>query len=273
MENLNPAKVASDYIESNIESTQHIVEENIDLMVQDLSKYWLISSTVGAVIGSIGAMYLHNYIKRHNEEKKLKEKEQLEAHKKVFTSYKGEPKLVEDLMKEQLVRNYQFFGENSQNKIRKSYMVVIGLGSIGSSVASSLIRSGVARIKLIDYANITLSCLSSHAFADRKDIGLPKVRTVKKYQLMINENIEVKTHYEFLETGNIHTYIDSQADYVIDCTNHVKSKIEILKYCIDKNLKVITCGSKFMKADPTKLQIRDISESICIFFAFFKRNR
>ena len=34
MENLNPAKVASDYIESNIESTQHIVEENIDLMVQ-----------------------------------------------------------------------------------------------------------------------------------------------------------------------------------------------------------------------------------------------
>lgn len=37
----------------------------------------------------------------------------------------------EEIVREQLVRNYQFFGEEGQKKIRNSYIIVIGAGGIG----------------------------------------------------------------------------------------------------------------------------------------------
>ena len=37
----------------------------------------------------------------------------------------------EMIVREQLVRNYQFFGEEGQNKIRGSYVIIIGLGGVG----------------------------------------------------------------------------------------------------------------------------------------------
>lgn len=37
---------------------------------------------------------------------------------------------LESLMREQLVRNYQYFGED-QDKVRKSFVIVIGCGGIG----------------------------------------------------------------------------------------------------------------------------------------------
>lgn len=38
---------------------------------------------------------------------------------------------LEVLMKEQLVRNYQFFGDEGQEKIRKSFVLVVGCGGVG----------------------------------------------------------------------------------------------------------------------------------------------
>lgn len=38
---------------------------------------------------------------------------------------------LEKLMREQLVRNYQFFGEEPQNKVRNSFVVVVGCGGVG----------------------------------------------------------------------------------------------------------------------------------------------
>jgi hypothetical protein len=35
------------------------------------------------------------------------------------------------IVREQLVRNYQFFGEEAQNKIRNSYILIVGLGARG----------------------------------------------------------------------------------------------------------------------------------------------
>lgn len=49
----------------------------------------------------------------------------------------------EGLMREQLARNYAFFGEEAMAKIRKGSVVVVGCGGVGSWAAVMLVRSYV----------------------------------------------------------------------------------------------------------------------------------
>ena len=47
----------------------------------------------------------------------------------------------EELIQEQLARNYAFFGEESMAKIRKASVVIVGCGGVGSWAAVMLARS------------------------------------------------------------------------------------------------------------------------------------
>ena len=52
----------------------------------------------------------------------------------------------EDLLSEQLVRNYQFFGEEAMKRIRSAFVVVVGVGGVGSHCVNMLARAGVKKI-------------------------------------------------------------------------------------------------------------------------------
>lgn len=47
----------------------------------------------------------------------------------------------EELIREQLARNYAFFGDEGMDKIRRSKVVVVGCGGVGSYAAMMLVRS------------------------------------------------------------------------------------------------------------------------------------
>lgn len=70
--------------------------------------------------------------------------------------------LEDDILSEQFTRNTQFFGEEAQRKIMGSYVVVVGLGGVGSHAAHLLLRSGVSHLKLIDFDQV------GHPFEKRR---------------------------------------------------------------------------------------------------------
>ncbi|TYG83889.1 hypothetical protein ES288_D01G204800v1 [Gossypium darwinii] len=51
-------------------------------------------------------------------------------------------------------RNIQFFGLDSLQKVTSSYVVVIGLGGVGSHAASMLLRSGVGKLLLLGFDQV-----------------------------------------------------------------------------------------------------------------------
>lgn len=53
-----------------------------------------------------------------------------------------------------VIRNIQFFGLSSQKNVTASYVVVIGLGGVGSHAAMMLLRSGVGRLLLVDFDQV-----------------------------------------------------------------------------------------------------------------------
>lgn len=58
---------------------------------------------------------------------------------------------------------------------------MVGLGGVGSHCANMLIRSGVKKMRVIDFDQVTLSSLNRHAVANMKDVGLSKAEVMCRH--------------------------------------------------------------------------------------------
>jgi tRNA A37 threonylcarbamoyladenosine dehydratase len=67
-----------------------------------------------------------------------------------------------------------FFGNESFKSIKNALVIVVGLGGVGSHTANAIVRSGVGRVRLIDFDQVTLSSLNRHAVATMEDVGISK---------------------------------------------------------------------------------------------------
>lgn len=171
----------------------------------------------------------------------------------------------DDLILEQLARNRVFLTDPGLAKLRNAFVVVVGCGGVGSHATAALARSGCAKLRLIDFDQVTLSSLNRHAVATLADVGTPKVHCLRKRL----EQITPWTHFECRnELFNAQSAASQLADmngqkpdFVIDAIDNIDSKVALLAYCYMNNLKVISSMGAGCKSDPTRIFIGDISNS------------
>lgn len=175
----------------------------------------------------------------------------------------------EELVNEQLTRTASFLTPPRFVKLRSSFVIVIGLGGVGSHCTSALARSGVSHIRLIDFDQVTLSSLNRHAVATLADVGTPKVQCVRKrleavvpwVQWECLNEVWRDAHGERLLAGWDHGR-GRKPDYVVDAIDNIDSKVELLKYCHEHDIKVVSSMGAGCKSDPTRIFVGDISTSI-----------
>lgn len=174
------------------------------------------------------------------------------------------PEYSEELIQEQLARNYTFLGDEGMDKIRNQRIVIVGCGGVGSWVATMLVRSGVSHIRLIDFDQVTLSSLNRHAVANLQDVGTSKVDCLKNHLQKIAPwcKIEVENKLWNLESSHELLYgNDFQPTYIADCIDNIDTKVDLLAYCYQEKLPVISSGGASCKSDPTRINIADMSKT------------
>ncbi|WWC96509.1 hypothetical protein V866_003377 [Kwoniella sp. B9012] len=167
----------------------------------------------------------------------------------------------EGLIREQLTRNYNFLGEESMDKVRNSYVVVVGCGGVGSWCALMLLRSGVGRLLLIDFDLTTLSSLNRHACATLEDVGTPKVIAMQKYFKKVAPWAEVDVQVGLWRKGSEAEKWLEGADWVVDAIDNLETKADLLTHCHKNGIKVFASMGAGAKQDPTRVQIADISNT------------
>lgn len=170
-------------------------------------------------------------------------------------------KMDESLVLELLARNIAFFGEEGVQKIRKAFVVVLGAGAVGSWTTVMLARSGIEHIRIVDSGRVRLETMSRNAVAKIVDIGKSKATIMSKYiaDVAPNADIEAVTTHFSLET--MEELLAGKPDYVVDTLPDVASKVWLAKYCKEHDIKIISSMSAGAKADPTLMQMTDISNS------------
>ncbi|KAK1439306.1 hypothetical protein QVD17_05122 [Tagetes erecta] len=169
--------------------------------------------------------------------------------------------LKDDIVSEQLTRNIQFFGFDAQQKVTASYVVVIGLGGVGSHAASMLLRSGVGRLLLVDFDQVSLSSLNRHAVATRTDVGTPKALCLKNHFLSIYPECHIDAKVLLYDDSSEEEILSGDPDFVLDCIDNIDTKVALLAACVRRGLKVLSATGAGARADPTRIRVADLRES------------
>jgi tRNA A37 threonylcarbamoyladenosine dehydratase len=166
-------------------------------------------------------------------------------------------------MENQFSRTELIIGKENVDKLKKSKVIVFGLGGVGSYVVEALARAGIGSLVLIDNDVVSESNINRQLIALHSTIGKPKTEVEKQRVLDINPEIKVETRQEFFSTET-EDFFDEDTTYIVDAIDSVPSKIEIIKRAKAKNIPIISSMGTGKKLHPERFEITDISKtSVC----------
>ena len=127
-------------------------------------------------------------------------------------------------------RTLTVVGESDYEKITNRHIVLVGVGGVGGAVLECLVRFGVKKITVIDFDTVDESNLA------------------KRRALSIRPDCDIDAVNMFIRAENLDFIGNLQPDYVIDCIDSVKSKLDLVRYCHEKNIPIISAmgtGGRF----------------------------
>ncbi|MBP3461405.1 MAG: ThiF family adenylyltransferase [Bacilli bacterium] len=152
-------------------------------------------------------------------------------------------------------------GKDNIETIKKTKVLLIGVGGVGGYALESLVRSGIENITIVDFDKIDKTNLNRQIISLNSNIGEYKVDVCKKRVKDINPNCNIKIIKEKITKENFDILNIENYDYVIDACDSIEVKKEIIRRCIKNKIKFISSMGTGYKLDPSKLEIIDIRKT------------
>jgi len=125
-------------------------------------------------------------------------------------------------------RQIQLWGKETQLSLKDKKILIVGCGGLGSTLAQALGTSGIGKIDLLDFDEVSLHNIHRQIAFTLKDEGKNKAKTVKSLILSKNPFIQVNSfelRFEaFILLENI-TY-----DLILDATDNLSVREAIDSY-------------------------------------------
>ena len=138
---------------------------------------------------------------------------------------------------------FPHIGDEGQQKIGASTVLLIGCGALGSVIADSLVRAGVGTLRLVDRDFLELSNLQRQTLFDEEDVagGLPKSIAAANRLAKINSNVKIEPHVMDVDSGNIASLVDG-VDLILDGSDNFEIRFLINDASIKWNIPWIYGG-------------------------------
>lgn len=154
-------------------------------------------------------------------------------------------------------RTELLIGSDMLKKMEKSKIAVVGVGGVGGHATISLARAGVENFKLVDYDEISSSNVNRQVVANNKTIGRAKVDVLKEMILDINDRAQVEVFKEWLTKENVGRLVEN-SDFVIDAIDSISDKIELIVYCKEHNIEVVSAMGAGNRYDIPQFVLTDV---------------
>lgn len=171
---------------------------------------------------------------------------------------------------ERFRRTINLIGEECQQRIIDSKVLILGVGGVGSYAAESIARSGVGRITLMDGDEVAPSNLNRQLVALTSTIGRPKAEVCAERLRDINPYADIDAICSFYKSADD---VDvTQYDWVVDAIDDVDAKVELIRTCIDKGVPIVASMGAAGKFG-TGFVVADLAETMTCPLAKVMRRR
>lgn len=164
-------------------------------------------------------------------------------------------------MEDQFSRTRMLFGSEAIDKLRHCRVAVFGIGGVGGYATEVLARSGVGHLELFDNDQVNITNLNRQIVALHSTIGQYKVDVAASRIRDINPDCSVVPHRMFYLPENADEVDLSQFDYVVDCIDTVRAKLELVRRCHRLCVPIICSMGAANKLDPSGFHVSDLSKT------------
>ena len=126
------------------------------------------------------------------------------------------------------------FGIEGQNKLRKSSVLCIGAGGLGSPCTMYLAAAGIGKLGIIDMDVVDESNIQRQILHGSNDIGVRKIDSAEDTLQEINPYVKLELYDEAFDENNAEV-IAKNYDIIIDGTDNFPSRYLINDACVILN--------------------------------------
>jgi tRNA A37 threonylcarbamoyladenosine dehydratase len=152
-------------------------------------------------------------------------------------------------------------GTGVLSALKKTRVIVFGLGGVGSWAAEALVRSGVGRVALVDNDSVCVTNINRQVQATQNTIGFPKAEALLKRLLEINPCCEARAFNQVFSRETAPLFEIEQADYVIDAIDSLTHKLDLIETASAFSPVFFSSMGMACKLDPERLKTADIWET------------
>jgi molybdopterin/thiamine biosynthesis adenylyltransferase len=132
-------------------------------------------------------------------------------------------------------------GGVGQERLRRSRVVVVGAGGLGSPAALYLAAAGVGTLGVIDSDRVELSNLQRQLLHGTKSLDLPKVTSAQGRLEELNPEVRVVPHALRLDLKNAAEVLGTY-DVVVEGSDNLPTKLIVNDACITRGVPLVAAG-------------------------------
>jgi molybdopterin-synthase adenylyltransferase len=132
---------------------------------------------------------------------------------------------------------FKQIGAKGQERLRRSHAVIVGCGATGSILASSLARSGVGTLRILDRDYVEPSNLQRQTLFDENDARecVPKAIAAARQIARFNSQIVVEPHVADLTPANVDSLLGG-CELILDGTDNFETRYLINDYALKNSV-------------------------------------
>lgn len=167
--------------------------------------------------------------------------------------------------KRKLLRISRFLGDEAVDSLWDRFVVVVGVGAVGSYSLEALARSGIGTFRLVDFDTVEYSNINRQLVALESTIGKRKVDVACSRIHDIEHEIKVQTLPVLVDESTIEQvfapFEGKTPDLIVDAIDSVKSKCLLLSQAYARNIPVVSSMGAALRKDPSLVRTGDLMDT------------
>ncbi len=153
------------------------------------------------------------------------------------------------------------FDVTGQLALKKSTVLIVGIGGLGCPVALYLAGAGIGHLILVDDDEVEISNLPRQIAHTENRLGEKKVDSAQQQIQALNSTTKITTHASRLSDSELSDLL-TQVDIVADCTDNFSTRQQINRLCLKSRTPLVSGAAIRMEGQITVFDARD-NQSPC----------
>lgn len=171
------------------------------------------------------------------------------------------------------LRTQALLGEQGMENLRRSRVMVVGLGAVGGYALEALARSGIGALVLVDFDIVEETNVNRQILALTSTIGRKKTEVARARVLDINPDCHVETKDVFVNADTLESLFLEPVDYVVDAIDALNPKCCLIEFLYRRGIPFVSSMGAALKSDPGCIRLTTLNKTKNCSLARFIRKR